>query len=391
VSRFDTLAVHAGRRPDGDSGAILTPIHQVATYAQEELGVHKGHTYSRASNPTVSALEARLAALEGGCDAICFASGMAAIDAVLRRLRSGDHVVLTDVVYGGTVRLLREVYARVGIEFTLADGASTDTIEAALRGETRLVLVESPANPTLKLVDIAAIAQRCRSRSIPLVVDNTFLTPHGQRAIELGADLVIHSTTKQIEGHNATIGGAVIVRDDPSWVDWLRLARKTAGTNLAPFDAWLTLRGSKTLGVRCERSAATALLLATWLEAQPGIARVHYPGLASHPQHDLARRQQRHGGAVIAVELAGGIEAVRRFVASLGVITLAESLGAVESLVTHPATMTHGAYTPEERAAAGVGDGLLRLSIGLEDPHDLREDLTRALAAAHPAGVEIVG
>lgn len=379
--RFATLSVHAGRRADGDTGAIVTPIHQVTTYAQEDIGVHKGHTYSRASNPTVAALEERLAALEGGRSAVCFASGMAAIDAVLRRLSSGDHIVLSDVVYGGTVRLLREVYARHGVAFTFADAADPDAFASAFTPRTRLALIETPANPTLKLADIPAIARVCRERGVPLAVDNTFLTPYGQRALELGADLAIHSTTKYLEGHNTTIGGAVVVRDDPTWEEWLRLVRKSAGTNQAPFDAWLTLRGIKTLAVRMDRHAASALALARLVEGHPAVTRVLYPYLDSHPQHELARRQQRDGGGIVSIEVRGGERGARAFVGALRTITLAENLGAAESLVTHPATMTHAAYRREEREALGVTDGLVRISVGLEDVEDLAEDIERGLKA----------
>lgn len=387
MSRFATQAVHAGRRADGDTGAILTPIHQVTTYAQEDIGVHKGHTYSRASNPTVAALEERLAALEGGAAAVCFASGMAAIDAVFRRLRSGEHVVLSDVVYGGTVRLLREVYARHGVEFSFADASDPRSVAAALRPTTRIVLVESPANPTLKVADLRGVAAVCRAAGIAFAVDNTFLTPYGQRALDLGADLSIHSTTKYLEGHNATIGGAVVAREDGEWAEWLKLARKTAGSNLAPFDAWLTLRGTKTLPVRFDRHASNALALARHLEGHPLVERVIYPFLESHPQHALARSQQRNGGGLVSFEVAGGEAAARAFVRALRVVTLAENLGAVESLVTHPATMTHAAYSPDERAALGVTDGLLRLSVGIEDVEDLIEDVERGLAAARPVVV----
>lgn len=382
MTRFSTLAVHAGRRPDGDTGALLTPLHQSTTFAQDDLNEHKGHTYSRASNPTVAALEERLAALEGGVGAACFASGMAAIDAVFRRLSAGDHVALSDVVYGGTVRLLREAYARHGVTFTLADASDPEAFEAAFRPETRLAFVETPANPTLKLADVAALAERCRARGVPLAVDNTFLTPYGQRALDLGADLASHSTTKYLEGHNATIGGAVVARDDGAWLEWLRLARKSAGSNLAPFEAWLTLRGVKTLPLRFDRHAANALALARFLEGQAGVARVLYPGLPSHPQHALAKRQQRNGGGIVAIELEGGLPAARRFAKALRVFTIAENLGSVESLVTHPATMTHAAYAPHERRAIGVTDGLLRLSVGIEDVVDLVEDVERGLRAA---------
>lgn len=381
MSRFATDAVHAGRRPDGDTGAVLTPIHQVTTYAQTDIGVHKGHTYSRASNPTVAALEARLAALEGGVDAVAFASGMAAIDAVLRILRTGEHVILGDVVYGGTVRLLREVYARHGVAFTFVDASDPRAIEAAIRESTRLILIESPSNPTLKLADIAGIAAIAKRRKITLAVDNTFLTPYAQRVFDLGADLSIHSTTKYLEGHNSTIGGAVVVRESAEWLGWLRLARKSAGTNQAPFEAWLTLLGTKTLPVRFDRHAESALHIARWLEGRPEVRRVHYPFLPSHPQHALALRQQANGGGIVSFELASEA-AARRFVKALRVVTLAENLGAVESLITHPATMTHAAYSSVERVGLGIPDGLLRLSVGLEDAQDLVEDLERALAAA---------
>lgn len=387
MSRIATQAVHAGRRADGDTGAILTPIHQVTTYAQADIGVHKGHTYSRASNPTVAALEERLAALEGGIGAVCFASGMAAIDAVLRRFSSGDHVVLSGVVYGGTVRLLREIYARHGIGFTLADASDPSEVKRSLTQRTRLVLLETPANPTLKLADIRAVSDVCRAAGVPLAVDNTFLTPYGQRALDLGADLAIHSTTKYLEGHNTTIGGAVVAREDAGWLEWLTLVRKSAGTNLAPFEAWLTLRGIKTLPVRLDRHAENASEVARFLAADPAVERVHYPWLPEHPQYALARRQQRHGGGVVAFEVRGGLEGARRLARGLKVITIAENLGSVESMLTHPATMTHGAYTPEERQALGVVDGLLRLSVGLEDVKDLVEDLTNALQAVAPPQV----
>lgn len=381
MSRFDTLAVHAGRRPDGDTGALLTPIHQTTTYAQEEIGVHKGHTYSRASNPTVAALEERLAALEGGLGAVAFASGMAAIDSVLRRVPAGGHVVVGDVVYGGTVRLLREVYARQSVSFSFADASDPAAVERAITPSTELVLVESPGNPTLKLADVAGIAVAAHRHGVPLALDNTFLTPYGQRAFDLGADLAIHSTTKYLEGHNSTIGGAVVVREDAAWLDWLKLVRKSAGTNQAPFEAWLTLRGTKTLTVRLDRHAESALALARWLEAQLGAGRVLYPFLESHPQHALALRQQRNGGGIVSFDV-GSEEAARRFVRALSVVTLAENLGAPESLITHPATMTHAAYSSEERAKLGVTGGLLRLSVGLEDVDDLIEDLARGLTAA---------
>jgi cystathionine gamma-lyase len=277
---------------------------------------------------------------------------------------------------------LREVYARHGVTFSFADTSKPPAVSEAIRPATRLVLVETPANPTLKLADIPAISKVCNDAGLPLVVDNTFLTPYGQRALDLGADLAVHSTTKYLEGHNATVGGAVVVREDPKWTEWLQFVRKSTGTILAPFEAWLTLRGLKTLTVRLDRHAASALTVAKHLEGHPQVVRVHYPGLPSHPQHALALRQQRNGGGIVTFELAGGIEAVRRFARALRVFTLAENVGAVESLLTHSATMTHAAYTPEERRALGVTDGLLRLSVGLEDVGDLLEDIDRAFEAA---------
>lgn len=377
-----TLAVHAGRKADGDTGALLTPIHQVTTYAQEELGVDKGYTYSRSGNPTVAALEERLAALEGGAGCVAFASGMAAIDALFRAtLSAGDHVVVGDVVYGGTARLLRQVYARHGVRADFVDASEPKRVEAALTPRTKLVLVESPGNPTLKLADIAGAAEAARARGVPLAVDNTFLTPLGQRALELGADIAVHSTTKWLEGHNGTIGGAVVVRD-AELLEPLRLVRKSAGTNLAPFEAWLTLRGTKTLGVRMEAASRTARLLAGQLAASPAVARVHYPGLPGFPQRALAGRQHLLHGGVLAFELRQGLPAVRRFAKGLRWVTLAESLGATETLLTHPATMTHAALAAEERSALGITDGLLRLSAGLEDARDLAQDLAAALERA---------
>ncbi|HVL47740.1 MAG TPA: PLP-dependent aspartate aminotransferase family protein, partial [Candidatus Thermoplasmatota archaeon] len=378
-----TRAVHAGRKPDGDTGAILTPIHQVTTYAQEDVGVHKGHTYSRASNPTVEALEIRLNSLEEGIGAVAFTSGMAAIDALFRAsLSAGDHVVVSDVVYGGTVRLLRQVYARAGVTWSFVDASDPAAVARAITPATKLVLLESPGNPTLKLADIRGVAEVAHAKGVPVAVDNTFLTPLGQRVFELGADISVHSTTKYLEGHNSTIGGAVIVKSDAALLEQLKLIRKTAGSNQAPFEAWLTLRGIKTLALRLDAVSSSAQAIAEYLEQSPGVAKVHYPGLASFPQRDLAERQQLVTGGILAFELDGGYEAALRFVKGLEWITLAENLGAAESLLTHPASMTHAALTREEREALGITDGLLRLSVGLEAVEDLVADLESALARA---------
>ncbi len=383
MSRFATTCIHAGRTPDTDTGAILTPIHQVSTYAQRAIGEHQGFTYSRAANPTVRALELRLAALEGGADAVAYASGMAAIDAVLRLVKGGDHVVVSEIVYGGTVRLIEQILVDYGIAATFVDARRAENVAAAFTPETRLVLIESPGNPTLDLVDIRAVADVCRARGIPLAVDNTFPTPYLTRPFELGADLVIHSTTKYLEGHNATIGGAVIVRDADARLERLRLLQKSAGAIQAPFEAWLTLRGIKTLPLRLDRHCANAQVVAERLEKDARVTRVVYPGLRSHPQHALVATQMSgRGGGLVSFELDGGRPAAERFISALEVITLAENLGAPESLITHPASMTHGAVAPEERERRGITDGLLRLSVGLEDVADILADIARGLDAA---------
>lgn len=385
-----TLALHAGRRPDAEAGSLVPPPHLTTTYAQEGLGQHKGFTYSRSGNPTVAALEERLRGLAGGIGAVAFSSGMAAIDTVLRAMvSSGDHVVLSDVVYGGTTRLLRTVYERYGVEATLVDAGEPAELEAAIRPTTTLILLESPGNPTLKLADLAGCIEAAHAHDVPVAVDNTFLTPLGQPVFDLGADLSIHSTTKLIEGHGTTIGGAVLVRSDPDLYTDLQHLRKTAGTNQAPFDAWLTLRGIETLPLRLEAASDTALAVAQALEPHPSVDRVAYPFLESFEQHALARRQQTVGGALLTVELAGGIEAVERLADGLTVATLAEHLGTSQTLVTHPATMTHESLPREEREALGIGDGLLRISVGLEAPEDLIADLTAGLDRAARTQAEV--
>ncbi len=381
-----TLALHAGRRPDSDTGALITPPHLTTTYAQEGLGQHKGFTYSRSGNPTVAALEERLRDITGGIGAVAFGSGMAAIDAVLRAtLSAGDHIVLSDVIYGGTTRLVRTVYERYGIDATLADASDPEAVAEAIGPKTRLVLLESPGNPTLKLADLEGCIQAAHHQDVLVAVDNTFLTPLGQPVLELGADLAIHSTTKLIEGHGTTIGGAVIVRADPDLYEELQHLRKTTGTNQDPFDAWLTLRGIETLALRLETASDTARAIAEAVEDHPAVQQVTYPGLASFPQHDLARRQQSLSGTMLSLELDGGLPAVERLADGLEVVTLAEHLGAAQTLITHPATMTHESLPRQEREALGIGDGLLRLSVGLEAPEDLIEDLIAGLdRAARP-------
>ncbi len=384
--RLSTRAIHGGLAPDPTTGAILTPIYQTTTFAQEGVGRHKGYTYTRSANPTVTALERNLGALEDALPAASFATGMAALAALfLGTLRAGDRVIISDVIYGGTVRLLRRVLGAFGIHAESVDTSDVAALRAALaRGPVPLVLIESPGNPTLKLADIAAVAALTRAAGARLAVDNTLLTPVLQRPLDLGADLVVHSTTKYIEGHNATVGGAILTRDEDLLAK-IRFVQNAVGFPQAPFEAWLTLRGIKTLPLRMERHSHSAGCVAEWLEAHPAVARVAYPWLASFPQRDLARRQQRAGGGIIAFELVGGADAGTRAMSAIRLCALAENLGAPESLITHPATMTHASLTPEERAGAGIGDGLIRLSVGLEDPEAIIEDLAAALASVEAA------
>lgn len=377
-----TRCIRGGLSADPTTGAILTPIYQTATYVQEAIGQHKGHTYSRASNPTVSALEANLGSLENAPPAVCFATGLAAVHALfLSLLKAGDHVVCSDVIYGGTYRLLKEVLADLGIQSSFVDSSNSQTVKAALRPTTKLVLIETPGNPTLKLTDVAAIAAITKPLGIKLAVDNTFLTPVGLQPLELGADISLYSTTKYIEGHNATVGGSLTSRDE-ALNERFRFIRKSVGSIQAPHDAWLTLRGIKTLPCRLRQHSENAQVIAEWLEKHPAVDRVWYPGLASFPQAALARRQHRYHAGIIAFEVKGGTDAGVRVLNSVKLISLAESLGAVESLITHPVTMTHGSVPREERLAIGITDGLIRLSVGLEDPRDLIADLEQALVAS---------
>jgi cystathionine beta-lyase/cystathionine gamma-synthase len=378
-SSLSTLAIHGGQSPDPSTGAILAPIHQSTTYVQSAVGVHKGFTYTRSGNPTVAALERNLGELEGVLPAVAFSTGMAALTALfLATLKAGDHVVVGDVVYGGTVRLLRQVLQPLGIQATFVDTSSIDVLRAAIDARTRLVLIETPANPTLKLTDIAAAASAAHDGGALLAVDNTFLTPVAQRCFDLGADVTVYSTTKYIEGHNATVGGALLARD-PALVERFRFVSNAVGFPQSPFEAWLTLRGLKTLPLRMDAHARNALEVARFLEAHPRVRHVAYPGLESFPQAELARAQQKHGGGMIAFELEGGAQAGIRLMNSVRLCALAENLGAVETLITHPASMTHATIPPAERARIGIPDGLVRLSVGLEAPADIIADLARAL------------
>lgn len=377
-----TRALHAGASADPTTGAVLTPIVQSTTYRHESVGTHKGHTYSRASNPTVAALEHALGELEEAPPAVCFSSGMASITTLfLATLRAGDHVVASDVIYGGTYRLLEQVLTRLGVSTTFADTASPGAVAAAIRPNTRLIFVETPANPTLKLTDIASIAPIARRADALFVVDNTFLTAVGLRPLELGADVSLYSTTKYIEGHNATLGGAIVSRRE-TLLERLGFIRKTIGTIQSPMESWLTLQGLRTLPLRLERQSSTAGEVARWLEQHPLVARVHHPSLDSFPQRDLARRQHGLHGGIVSFELHGGLASGIALMNAVRLCCLAENLGAVQTLITHPASMTHGDVPPEKRAAAGISDGLVRLSVGLEDAQDLIDDLDRALTSA---------
>ena len=376
---FDTLALHAGAYPDPSTGAMLTPIYQTTTYQQEAVGRDKGFTYSRSGNPTVSALERRLAALEGAEFCTCYATGLAATTALcLALLRSDDRVVCSQAVYGGTVRLFRQVLAPFGVTAEFVDTSDEEAFANALRKPTRFVFIETPANPTLRLTDIRLAARLSKEAGALLVVDNTLLTPALQRPFDLGADIVLHSTTKFIEGHNATVGGALITRD-ADLHERLAFARNAIGAIQSPFPAWLTLQGVKTLPLRMARHSENALRLARFLVAHDGVAKVSYPGLESFPQFELVRRQQTAGGALIAFEVEGGVEAGIRLMNSVRLCALAENLGAAETIITHPASMTHADVPRSQREAAGITDGLVRLSVGLENPVDLIGDLVQAL------------
>jgi cystathionine beta-lyase/cystathionine gamma-synthase len=379
--RFNTKQIHAGVEPDPVTGSILTPIYQSTTYVQPSVDEYlaKGYSYSRSGNPTVRALERKLAALEDGADCTCFATGMAAINAVLIAfLNASDHAIVSDVAYGGTYRLCTTVFNRFGIEFDFADTADPADVQARVRDNTRLILTETPANPTLKLTDIQAISEIARARGIPHAVDNTFLTPFYQRPLELGADLIVHSTTKYLDGHNATVGGAVVTRTAEQ-DEKVRYIQNATGTIASPQVAWLTLQGCKTLSVRLERQSDNAMAIARFLESHPKVERVCYPGLESFPQHELAKRQATGFGAMVWFEVRGGVAEGKKIMDSVKLWTLAENLGSVESLVTHPVTMTHADVDEAERKRVGITDGLVRLSVGMEDAEDLIDDLKEAL------------
>ncbi len=381
---LDTLAIHGGQSPDPVSGAVMTPIVLASTFAQDGPGVHKGYEYARTDNPTRRTLEHCLASLEGGKHGLAFASGCAAMTTMLHVLRPGDHVIAGDDLYGGTFRILDKVMKPMGIVTTLVDLTEPSRIDAAFRPETKLVWIETPTNPMLKLIDIAAIAHSCKAKNVPLVVDNTFATPCLQRPLELGATLVVHSMTKYLNGHSDVVGGCIVTSDD-AWNAKLRFLQNAMGAVPSPFDCYLVLRGLKTLPVRMERHVKSAGAIARWLEGHPQVEKVIYPGLPSHPQHALGRTQMKGPGGMISFVVRGGGQAARALLETVSIFACAESLGGVESLIELPAVMTHGAIPAAQRAILGITDGFIRISVGLEDEGDLRADLASALEAAKRA------
>jgi cystathionine beta-lyase/cystathionine gamma-synthase len=377
TARFSTICIHAGQEPDPSTGAIITPIFQTSTYVQDELGRHKGYEYARTQNPTRAALERNVAAIERGKAASAFASGMAAIGAIATMLQAGDHVVVTDNTYGGTFRLFDKVLTKFQLTFSYVDTSRLDLVEQAMRPETKMLFVETPTNPVMRITDLARAAEIAHARNARLVVDNTFASPCVQRPIESGADMVIHSTTKYLNGHSDSVGGIVIaVRDDD--IQWLQFIQNAEGAILSPFDSWLVLRGTKTLALRMAQHNANGLALAEFLASHPKVERVFYPGLTTHPQHDLARRQMQGFGGMLSFDV-GSFEAARRVLNRVRLMALAESLGGVETLISHPASMTHASVPPERRKAIGLTDSLVRISAGIEDPQDLIDDITQAL------------
>ena len=377
---FATRCIHAGQAPDPTTGAVMMPIYATSTYVQQSPGVNKGYDYARTKNPTRMAFERCIADLEGGTSAFAFASGLAAISTSLECLDHGSHVISVDDLYGGSRRLFERVRKRsMGLEVSYLDLADPDAIEAAIRPNTRLIWVETPTNPLLKLVDLERVAAIAKRRGIWAAADNTFASPYVQRPLECGFDLVVHSTTKYLNGHSDMVGGVAVVADNADLSERLKFLQNAVGAIQGPFDSFLALRGLKTLALRMERHCASGLKIAAWLERHPKVRRVFYPGLASHPQHALAKKQMRAFGGMISAELNGTLDDARRFLERCQLFALAESLGGVESLIEHPALMTHGSVPPDVRAALGISDTLVRLSVGIEDPGDLIADLDAAL------------
>ncbi|MBX7061222.1 MAG: cystathionine gamma-synthase [Pyrinomonadaceae bacterium] len=374
---FSTIAIHAGNEPDIATGAVSVPIYQTSTFAQESLGVNKGYEYARTKNPTRTALEQNIAALEGAKYGFAFASGMAAIDTTLRLLKSGDHVLLGDNTYGGTFRLFDRVLSNYGIEFDLVNTSDAANLEPAFKPNTKMVFVETPTNPVMTVTDLGAVSNIAHAHGAKVVCDNTFLSPYFQRPIEHGVDIVVHSTTKYLNGHSDSVGGFVALNDDKD-AEWIGFVQNSAGAILSPFDSFLVLRGTKTLAVRMEAHDKNGRTVANFLEEHPRVQKVHYPGLTSHPQHELAKRQQTGFGGMVSFE-TGSLDNAKKVASSVKLCTLGESLGGVESLMCHPASMTHASVPAERRAALGITDGLLRMSVGIEDIEDILSDLDQAL------------
>ena len=375
---FSTTAIHAGNEPDATTGAVSVPIYQTSTYAQEGLGKHKGFEYARTQNPTRQALETNIAALEGARFGYAFASGMSATDAVLKLVKAGDHVILGDNTYGGTYRLFSRILASYGIEFDLVDTSDIDTVEQSFKPNTKMVFVETPTNPVMTVTDLQAISDLAHAHGARVVCDNTFMSPYLQQPMNFGVDIVVHSTTKYLNGHSDSVGGFVAINDEED-ANWIQFVQNSIGAILSPFDSFLVLRGTKTLAVRMEAHDKNGRAVANFLAEHPGVQRVYYPGLISHPQHDLAKRQQRGFGGMVAFD-TGSLESAKRVLESVKICTLAESLGGVESLISHPATMTHASVPLERREKLGITDGLVRVSVGIEDLEDIIEDLDQALS-----------
>jgi cystathionine beta-lyase/cystathionine gamma-synthase len=378
AARFSTVCIHAGQVPDPSTGAIITPIFQTSTYVQDELGRHKGFEYARTQNPTRAALEGNIAAIENGKAGFAFASGMAAIGAVATLLEPGDHVLVTDNVYGGTFRLFDKVLTKYGIAFSYVDTSRPALVEQALQPNTKMLFVETPTNPVLRITDLEQTARMAKRAGARLVVDNTFASPFIQRPLDLGADLVVHSTTKYLNGHSDSIGGIVVAVHDED-IEWLGFIQNAEGAILSPFDSWLVLRGTKTLALRMTQHNSNGMAVAEFLASHPRVREVLYPGLPSHPQHELACRQMNGFGGMVSFD-TGDFEEARRICNRVRLMALAESLGGVETLISHPASMTHASVPPERRAAIGLTDSLVRISVGIEDPADLIDDLRQALA-----------
>jgi cystathionine gamma-lyase/cystathionine beta-lyase/cystathionine gamma-lyase/homocysteine desulfhydrase len=375
---FSTTAIHAGNEPDPTTGAVSVPIYQTSTYAQDALGQHKGYEYARTKNPTRSALEANIAALENAKFGFAFASGMSATDTVLKLVKAGDHVILGDNTYGGTFRLFNRILTNYGIEFDLADTSDVANLESAFKPNTKMIFVETPTNPIMTLTDLAAVSELAHARGVKVVCDNTFMSPYFQRPIDLGCDIVVHSTTKYLNGHSDSVGGFVALNDEAD-AEWIGFVQNGIGAILSPFDSFLVLRGTKTLAVRMQAHDKNGRMVASFLAEHPKVEKVYYPGLASHPQHELAKRQQSGFGGMVSFE-TGSLENARRVLEGVKLCTLGESLGGVESLISHPATMTHASVPKEKRESLGITDGLVRISVGIEDVEDILEDLDQALA-----------